>query len=95
MSEPNGETVEVETPEENGKISIRLEVDSHVNATFTISRDTKLRKLIRKFCDNYQQDMQVVRFYYEDVRIKATDTPNSLQMQDGDTIMVKNYLYGA
>ncbi|CAK9436296.1 uncharacterized protein LODBEIA_P08540 [Lodderomyces beijingensis] len=76
------------------KISLTLEVDEHTNSTYTIKRNTKLRKLIRIFCQRHYQDIKTLRFIYYGEQIKPTDTPNTLRMEDNDSILVVGYVEG-
>ncbi len=70
-------------------------VDTHINIKvtdgsnevfFKIKRTTPLKKLIDTFCDRQGKVKKSLRFLYDGERIQDTDTPDHLDMQDGDTI---------
>ncbi|XP_019871162.1 small ubiquitin-related modifier 2 [Aethina tumida] len=69
---------------------INLKVLGQDNAVvqFKIKRHTPLRKLMTAYCERADISMQVVRFRFDGNPINETDTPTSLDMEDGDTIEV-------
>ncbi|XP_022908938.1 small ubiquitin-related modifier 3 [Onthophagus taurus] len=69
---------------------INLKVVGQDNAVvqFKIKRQTPLRKLMSAYCDRAGLSMQVVRFRFDGNPINETDTPHSLDMEEGDTIEV-------
>jgi len=55
---------------------------------FKIKRTTKLSKLIGAYAGKVGKDVNSIRFLYDGARIKDTDTPESLDMEDNDSIDV-------
>ena len=55
---------------------------------FKIKRNTPLRKLINAYCDRCRLAQNTIRFMFDGSRIDETDTPKSMDMEDGDTIEV-------
>ncbi|KAI9320185.1 ubiquitin-related domain-containing protein, partial [Dichotomocladium elegans] len=55
---------------------------------FKIKQTTPLRKLMEAYCERQGKSNDSVRFLYDGHRVLATDTPQSLAMEDGDTIDV-------
>ncbi|KAF9520161.1 hypothetical protein BS47DRAFT_1287543, partial [Hydnum rufescens UP504] len=55
---------------------------------FKIKRSTKLVKLQGAYAGKVGKDIGSIRFLYDGNRINETDTPDSLGMEDNDTIDV-------
>ena len=55
---------------------------------FKIKRITPFRKLMHAYCDRSKVAQNTVRFTFDGSRINDTDTPKSMDMEDGDTIEV-------
>lgn len=55
---------------------------------FKIRKETPLRKLMDAFCNRQGTSMNSVRFVYEGERVQPNNTPEELEMEDGDTIEV-------
>ncbi|KAG0316353.1 hypothetical protein BG000_004883, partial [Podila horticola] len=55
---------------------------------FKIKRSTQLKKLMEAYCERQGKSVASVRFLYDGERIQATNTPNELEMEDGDSIDV-------
>ncbi|KAK7708063.1 SUMO protein smt3 [Diaporthe eres] len=76
-----------EAPAQTEHLSIKV-TDNNNELVFKIKKSTKLEKLIDSFCERHGKDPGSVRFLFEGDRIKKSDTPDSLEMEDGDTIEV-------
>jgi len=55
---------------------------------FKCKADTKLEKLMRAFCQRQGVAIESVRFLFDGNRIRENQTPNELDMEDGDSIDV-------
>ena len=55
---------------------------------FVVKKSTRLAKLKRSFAERAKLELSPLRFFYYGVRIKDTDTPKSLQMNNDDRIDV-------
>ncbi|KIW03406.1 uncharacterized protein PV09_05611 [Verruconis gallopava] len=62
--------------------------DSNNEIFFKIKRTTQLKKLMDAFCERSGKSPQSVRFLFDGSRVSGTDTPDTLDMQDGDTLEV-------
>ncbi|KAL8822656.1 MAG: hypothetical protein Q9191_006610 [Dirinaria sp. TL-2023a] len=62
--------------------------DNNNEVFFKIKRTTALSKLMNAFCDRQGKQMATVRFLFDGARVNPTDSPESLEMQDGDTLEV-------
>ena len=61
---------------------------------FKIKATTPLRKLMHAFCDRQKIVVNTVRFVFDGDRIKDSDTPKSLDMEEGDSIEVFSHQTG-
>ena len=55
---------------------------------FKIKKHTALKKLMATYCERAGLDMQTIRFTFDGNRMKDSDTPKDLDMEEGDTIEV-------
>ncbi|KAH0432605.1 ubiquitin family protein [Colletotrichum camelliae] len=62
--------------------------DNNNEVFFKIKRSTKLEKLMTAFCERQGKAISSVRFLFEGQRVQPTDTPDTLEMADGDTLEV-------
>ncbi len=53
---------------------------------FKLKKNTQLKKLIDSYCNKNGLHPKSVRFIFEGERIKDTDTPEGLGMENGDEI---------
>ena len=74
--------------EDNAPINIKVVTSSGEEVFFKIKRNTKLSKLQGAYANKVGKDVQSIRFLYDGDRITDDDTPNSLAMDDNDTIDV-------
>lgn len=82
---PNG--AQQEGPAGGEHLNIKV-TDSNNEVFFKIKRTTKLEKLMRAFCDRQGKDSNTVRFLFDGVKVAKDDTPEGLDMSDGDTLEV-------
>ncbi|KAF2808364.1 ubiquitin-like protein [Mytilinidion resinicola] len=76
-----------EGAEQSEHLNIKV-TDNNNEVFFKIKRTTQLKKLMDAFCDRQGKSFASVRFLFEGVRVQPTDNPESLEMQDGDTLEV-------
>ena len=55
---------------------------------FKIKKHTALKKLMATYCERAGLAQQTIRFSFDGTRINESDSPKSLDMEDGDTIEV-------
>jgi len=82
---PGGQKPEDQAQSEHLNIKV---TDSSNEVFFKIKRTTPLKKLMDAFCDRQGKDPRSVRFLFDGSRVQAEDSPNSLEMADGDTLEV-------
>ncbi|OZJ04270.1 Ubiquitin-like protein pmt3/smt3 [Bifiguratus adelaidae] len=79
----------VEKKEEGGQhINLKVVGSDHNEVFFKIKRTTQLKKLMDAYCERQGKATSSVRFLYDGQRIQPTNTPNDLEMEDGDSIDV-------
>ncbi|KZZ97987.1 Small ubiquitin-related modifier, SUMO [Ascosphaera apis ARSEF 7405] len=74
-------------PQNTEHLNIKV-TDNNNEVFFKIKRTTHLKKLMDAFCDRQGKDPSTVRFLFDGTRVQAEDTPNTLDMADGDTLEV-------
>ncbi|KAK3831338.1 MAG: ubiquitin-related domain-containing protein [Linnemannia elongata] len=82
---------EVDKKPETGAVEhINLKVvgQDQSEVFFKIKRSTQLKKLMEAYCERQGKHVGSVRFLYDGERIQPTNTPNELEMEDGDSIDV-------
>ncbi|KAK6132865.1 hypothetical protein DH2020_033396 [Rehmannia glutinosa] len=53
---------------------------------FRIKRNTQLKKLMNAYCDRQSVDFNSIAFLFDGRRLRAEQTPDELEMEDGDEI---------
>ncbi|KAF8542047.1 ubiquitin-related domain-containing protein [Trichophaea hybrida] len=76
-----------EASESTEHLNIKV-TDGNNEVFFKIKRTTQLKKLMDAFCDRQGKAPNSVRFLFDGTRVNATDSPENLDMQDGDTLEV-------
>ncbi|PIA38098.1 hypothetical protein AQUCO_02800028v1 [Aquilegia coerulea] len=84
---PNSEQEETK-PSTDQLVHINLKVkDQNQNEVFfRIKRNTQLKKLMTAYCDRQSVDPNTIVFLFDGRRLKETQTPEELDMEDGDEI---------
>ncbi|KAI9766096.1 MAG: hypothetical protein M1840_006803 [Geoglossum simile] len=62
--------------------------DNNNEVFFKIKRTTQLKKLMDAFCERQGKSPSSVRFLFDGSRVQPTDSPETLEMADGDTLEV-------
>jgi len=62
--------------------------DNNTEVFFKIKKHTELGKLMNAFCDRQGKNASACRFLFDGQRVTAQDTPETLDMADGDTLEV-------
>jgi hypothetical protein len=74
-------------PEAADSQHINLKVsDGNSEVYFKIKKATQLKRLMDAFCKRQGRPASSLRFLYDGQRIEAEDTPESLDMDEGDVI---------
>ncbi|EDN03905.1 ubiquitin-like modifier SUMO [Histoplasma capsulatum] len=74
-------------PPATGHLNIKV-TDNNNEVFFKIKRTTQLKKLMEAFCTRQGKDLSSVRFLFDGTRVRQDDTPDTLDMADGDTLEV-------
>nr|CAB3452656.1 unnamed protein product [Digitaria exilis] len=75
-------------PAEGGGVHINLKVKGQDGneVFFRIKRSTQLKKLMNAYCDRQSVDMNAIAFLFDGRRLRGEQTPDELEMEDGDEI---------
>jgi small ubiquitin-related modifier len=73
---PEGEGVQIPV-DSIRRLEIKV-TDDNNEVLFKIKGSTKLRKLMRTFCEHQGKDLATVRFLYDGERIKGEQTPDEV-----------------
>lgn len=76
-----------EAPARADHLNIKV-TDNNNELMFKIKKSTNLEKLMKAFCDRHGKAPDTVRFLFDGKRVQDYDTPDGLEMEDGDTIEV-------
>ncbi|KAF2159106.1 hypothetical protein M409DRAFT_71234 [Zasmidium cellare ATCC 36951] len=90
MADENNGTPLGDRPEEqqaSEHLNIKV-TDNNNEVFFKIKRTTQLKKLMDAFCERQGKSAQSVRFLFDGQRVNHSDTPDTLEMADGDTLEV-------
>lgn len=68
------------------KLCIKVQDQQNNELHFMIKPQTKLSKVMKAFCDRQGLGPGTVKFLHEGIRVQDNDTPESLEMEDGDII---------
>ena len=74
--------------DDNEQLNLKVVGQDGSVIQFKIKRVTPFRKLMHAYCDRSKVAQNTVRFTFDGSRINDTDTPKSMDMEDGDTIEV-------
>jgi len=74
-------------PEAPEHLNIKV-TDNNNEVFFKIKRTTQLSKLMNAFCERQGKQLSTCRFLFDGTRVTPQDTPDTLEMEDGDTLEV-------
>lgn len=69
-------------------INIKVKAQDGTEIFFKIKRTTQLKKLMDAYCTRQGLSSAQCRFIFDGERIKDDDTPDNLEMENGDEIDV-------
>lgn len=72
--------------ENKEELNINVKSQEGTVICFKLRKTTQLKKMIESYCQRNGYHSRSVRFIYEGDRVKETDTPATLGMEDGDEI---------
>ncbi|KAG8386090.1 hypothetical protein BUALT_Bualt03G0112800 [Buddleja alternifolia] len=88
MSTPGGTQDEDKKPggDQSGHINLKVKGQDGNEVFFRIKRSTQLKKLMNAYCDRQSVDFNSIAFLFDGRRLRAEQTPDELEMEDGDEI---------
>ncbi|KAL2322706.1 hypothetical protein Fmac_027085 [Flemingia macrophylla] len=83
----NNNNEEDKKPTEQGAhINLKVKGQDGNEVFFRIKRSTQLKKLMNAYCDRQSVDFNSIAFLFDGRRLRAEQTPDELEMEDGDEI---------
>ena len=67
-------------------IKIKVVNQNANQVMFRVKKSIQMKKLMRSFAQRTNVNLKELRFFYDGVRIKERDTPESLRMANNDMI---------
>ncbi|KAL6196269.1 PREDICTED: small ubiquitin-related modifier 1 [Fragaria vesca subsp. vesca] len=67
-------------------INLKVKSQDGNEVFFRIKRNTQLKKLMNAYCDRQSVDFNAIAFLFDGRRLRAEQTPDELEMEDGDEI---------
>ncbi|XWS75793.1 hypothetical protein CRYUN_Cryun01aG0122700 [Craigia yunnanensis] len=84
----SGQQEEDKKPGDQSAAHINLKVKGQDGneVFFRIKRSTQLKKLMNAYCDRQSVDFNSIAFLFDGRRLRGEQTPDELEMEDGDEI---------
>ena len=86
MSTPGQEEDKKPGGDQSGHINLKVKGQDGNEVFFRIKRSTQLKKLMNAYCDRQSVDFNSIAFLFDGRRLRAEQTPDELEMEDGDEI---------
>ncbi|KAM3216359.1 small ubiquitin-related modifier 2 [Capsicum annuum] len=74
------------TSDQSGHINLKVKTQDGNEVFFRIKRSTQLKKLMNAYCDRKSVNFNAIAFLFDGRRLRAEQTPDELEMEDGDEI---------
>lgn len=74
-----------EKPDSGTHINLKVS-DGSAEIFFKIKRSTPMKRLMEAFCKRQGKDLSSLRFLIDGTRVSPDNTPDDLDLEDGDTI---------
>ncbi|ORY75402.1 ubiquitin-related domain-containing protein [Protomyces lactucae-debilis] len=88
MSEHQSEERDEKKPQLSEHINLKVVGSDQNEVFFKIKRATPLKKLMETYCERQGKSMNSVRFLVDGERVRTDQSPQDLELEDGDTIEV-------
>ncbi|KAJ8648856.1 hypothetical protein MRB53_001879 [Persea americana] len=72
--------------DQSAHINLKVKGQDGNEVFFRIKRSTQLRKLMTAYCDRQSVDFNSIAFLFDGRRLRVDQTPDELEMEDGDEI---------
>ncbi|ESW12631.1 hypothetical protein PHAVU_008G129000 [Phaseolus vulgaris] len=77
---------EKKASDQGAHINLKVKGQDGNEVFFRIKRSTQLKKLMNAYCDRQSVDFSSIAFLFDGRRLRAEQTPDELEMEDGDEI---------
>ncbi|KAI5409250.1 Small ubiquitin- modifier 1 [Lathyrus oleraceus] len=91
----NNEEDKKPTDQGGAHINLKVKGQDGNEVFFRIKRSTQLKKLMNAYCDRQSVDFNSIAFLFDGRRLRAEQTPDELEMEDGDEIDAMLHQTGA
>ncbi|KAL2496041.1 small ubiquitin-related modifier 1-like [Forsythia ovata] len=85
MSTP-GQEEDKKPGDQSVHINLKVKGQDGNEVLFRIKRSTQLKKLMNAYCERQSVDFNSIAFLFDGRRLRAEQTPDELEMEDGDEI---------
>lgn len=72
--------------DQGAHINLKVKSQDGNEVFFRIKRSTQLKKLMNAYCDRQSVEMNAIAFLFDGRRLRAEQTPDELEMEEGDEI---------
>ncbi|KAF8394092.1 hypothetical protein HHK36_020297 [Tetracentron sinense] len=72
--------------DQSAHINLKVKGQDGNEVFFRIKRSTQLRKLMTAYCDRQSVEFNSIAFLFDGRRLRGEQTPDELEMEDGDEI---------
>ncbi|KAL3604917.1 hypothetical protein D5086_005776 [Populus alba] len=88
MSEATGQPQEEDKKpnDQSAHINLKVKGQDGNEVFFRIKRSTQLKKLMNAYCDRQSVEINSIAFLFDGRRLRGEQTPDELEMEDGDEI---------
>ncbi|CAH9072758.1 unnamed protein product [Cuscuta epithymum] len=83
---PEAEKKPTPAGEAGQHINLKVKGQDGNEVFFRIKRSTQLKKLMNAYCDRQSVEITSIAFLFDGRRLRADQTPDELEMEDGDEI---------
>ncbi|EFJ27988.1 hypothetical protein SELMODRAFT_171605 [Selaginella moellendorffii] len=73
-------------PAEGVHINVKVKSQDGNEVFFRIKKNTQFRKLMTAYCQRQSVEADAIAFLFDGRRLRADQTPEELEMEDGDEI---------
>ncbi|KMT05641.1 hypothetical protein BVRB_7g167780 [Beta vulgaris subsp. vulgaris] len=85
-NEGTNASTEDKKPDQITHLNLKVKGQDGSEVFFRTKRTTPLKKLMNAYCDRQSVDMQSIAFLFDGRRLQGDQTPEALEMEDGDEI---------
>ncbi|WJX91766.1 hypothetical protein P8452_73493 [Trifolium repens] len=82
----NGDEIDVVFYDQFARMKLKVKCQDGNEIFFSLNRNTQLKKLMNAYCDYHSVDFNSIDFLFNEHPVRAEQSPDELQMEDGDEI---------